>query len=471
MTLQKCSLTFLVIALVSLGRPDSSTAQAMSVPDLVRRISPAVVTLRVYDASGEAAGLGSGFLIANGRVITNAHVVEGSSRVEVVDAENRLMGVVAYAEVLSTSADLAVLPAVSNFSTTLRLADQEPAVGTRIFVFGSPQGFRNTISDGLVSGYRDFGRSRRMQITAPIAPGSSGGPVIDGDGQVVGISVSIWENGQNLNFAVPLAEVRAVVNSPAGRYPLAGSSLTSEVAPANTASAADNIVTLTVGESARGELEAGDLERDGRLLDLYRFDGSQGDNISVTVGASLDTKAFIFYYDEGEEFRVLATDDDSGPEYNPLIDAVLPVAGTYLLAVEAYDADSTGTYSLRLSEGEEAQILPSVSSRWIKVYTDDEFTLSIDRESIRKTGSIVSGWVLYQYFEEQHESWASYDTNSTLYRVDCSRRMIQGIEDTYRLSGRLTYSSDSPYDWNNVGPETVGEEFAEAMCVLAGVEF
>jgi tetratricopeptide (TPR) repeat protein len=81
-------------------------------------------------------------------------------------------------------------------------------------VIGSPKGLKNTLSEGLVSGYRDGAKgSKWVQITAPISPGSSGGPVLTGDGRLVGVATASVIDGQNLNFAVPANEVRNLLSA------------------------------------------------------------------------------------------------------------------------------------------------------------------------------------------------------------------------------------------------------------------
>jgi S1-C subfamily serine protease len=72
---------------------------------------------------------------------------------------------------------------------------------------GNPEGMMGTFSEGIVSALRDSKGSHLIQITAPISHGSSGGPVFNVYGQVIGISKSIWASGQNLNFAVPASEI------------------------------------------------------------------------------------------------------------------------------------------------------------------------------------------------------------------------------------------------------------------------
>ena len=85
-------------------------------------------------------------------------------------------------------------------------------IGETVYAIGSPVGLEGTFSNGIVSGFRNVGEQRLIQITAPISPGSSGGPVTNSKGAVVGVAVATLKDGQNLNFAVPsnyLSQLRA----------------------------------------------------------------------------------------------------------------------------------------------------------------------------------------------------------------------------------------------------------------------
>jgi hypothetical protein len=100
--------------------------------------------------------------------------------------------------------DLVLLTVKDAGSPSLSLADsQKMAVGDEVFVAGNPQGLEGTFSQGIVSGLRDVESGTLLQITAPISPGSSGGPVLNSEGNVIGISVATFTSGQNLNFAIP----------------------------------------------------------------------------------------------------------------------------------------------------------------------------------------------------------------------------------------------------------------------------
>lgn len=76
-------------------------------------------------------------------------------------------------------------------------------VGETVFAVGNPKGLEGTFSQGIVSSIRDIDNKQLLQITAPISPGSSGGPVLNSKGEVVGVSVATFKGGQNLNFAIP----------------------------------------------------------------------------------------------------------------------------------------------------------------------------------------------------------------------------------------------------------------------------
>lgn len=197
--------------LLSLGSAASGFGQAPTGGDASRVYSstaPAVFLIEVRNASGEVVGIGSGFLIDGGRIVTNAHVVEGGQ-------PHLRTGVVALPlsiDRLDPDVDLAVLRADAPIEARpLRLAAAEPDIGTTVFVLGNPRGLERTISEGLLSGRRRLEGRELLQMTAAISPGSSGGPVVDAAGQVVGITVGSFTKGQSLNFAVPVSALRRLL--------------------------------------------------------------------------------------------------------------------------------------------------------------------------------------------------------------------------------------------------------------------
>ncbi|MRR39229.1 serine protease, partial [bacterium] len=170
--------------------------------------SKSVLLLIVKSPDGVVLGQGTGFVVTGGRIVTNEHVVRAGDvfidlgpvklplKVERTDPLNDLA-------LLTAAAELEMAP--------LPFAGAAPATGTTIYAIGNPAGLERSISAGIVSGVRNFRGRQLLQISAPISPGSSGGPILNDSGEVVGVAVGILEKGQNLNFAVPAALVRGLL--------------------------------------------------------------------------------------------------------------------------------------------------------------------------------------------------------------------------------------------------------------------
>ena len=183
-----------------------------NLPKLIRKVRPAVATVYSYDAAGDLKIQGTGFFIdKQGHLVTSGHVVHGAARIAVTTHDGRTYTLHSPA-VEDPSADLALL-SVSDRNTPrpLRVRKEVPEVGERVLVVGSPLGFSESVSDGIVSAVRQVpGVGTVLQMTAPISAGSSGSPVVNLKGEVVGVARSQREEGQNLNFAVPSQSILAL---------------------------------------------------------------------------------------------------------------------------------------------------------------------------------------------------------------------------------------------------------------------
>jgi tetratricopeptide (TPR) repeat protein len=174
-------------------------------PELVRRIKPSAVAIETFDAKGATISRGSGFFVSSDRIITNRHVIEKSSRVEVHLMDGKKFsarGVLA----IDGEGDLALLQVdvPQNLAAALPLVQVAPQEGESIVVVGNPFGLEGSVSNGIVSAVREIpGYGKIIQITAPISPGSSGSPVVNMRGQVIGVATLQAAEGQSLNFAVP----------------------------------------------------------------------------------------------------------------------------------------------------------------------------------------------------------------------------------------------------------------------------
>lgn len=205
--------------LVLLG---TSVAQAQSAQEIAKRAFASTVLLVMEDANGQPLSLGSGFFVRDGEVASNLHVVEGAARgyAKIVGQKPKydIEGVTA----VDPERDLVVLNISGVRASSLTLGSSDAVqVGETVYAVGNPQGLEGTFSQGIVSSIREVGSDKLLQITAPISPGSSGGPVLNGKGEVIGVSVATFRGGQNLNFAIPSNYLKALLGKAGSPKPLA----------------------------------------------------------------------------------------------------------------------------------------------------------------------------------------------------------------------------------------------------------
>ena len=181
-----------------------STVFAQTAQEIARKAFSSTVLLVMEDANGQPLSLGSGFFIRDGEVASNLHVVEGAARgyAKIIGQKTKydIEGITA----VDPERDLVVLKISGARAGAVALGNSESVqVGETVYAVGNPQGLEGTFSQGIISSIREVGNDKLLQITAPISPGSSGGPVLNGKGEVIGVSVATFRGGQNLNFAIP----------------------------------------------------------------------------------------------------------------------------------------------------------------------------------------------------------------------------------------------------------------------------
>jgi hypothetical protein len=207
---------FLIFFVVTMA--PAPAAAEVDVAQLVKQVEPALLYIRMYDQNGRAYGLGSGFFISpEGEFVTNRHVMVDAYYAVAMTPNGKEYPITKLTGI-HPEADL-VKGTVGNVTEPvpyLRISREGVVKGQRIYAFGNPEGLLFTVSDGIVSAFRNMkGLGYVFQMTAPISHGSSGGPVVNVAGEVVGISVAGKDEGQNLNFAVP-AEFIGALQPPAG---------------------------------------------------------------------------------------------------------------------------------------------------------------------------------------------------------------------------------------------------------------
>ena len=251
--------------------------------EIYRRTLPCVMTLEIENAARERF-VGSAFLaFAEDTAITAWHVVSDARSVWATFADGQRVKVIGCID-KDVRRDLAAIRLERNMDRSEAVLDMNlQDIGSRVYVIGSPRGFDFSLSDGLVSQIRPIEGLQHYQISCPISPGNSGGPVLNGLGEVIAVTSWRRPDAQNLSFAVPAREVAALnfSQSPTSWEQLAPSHHTpSELSPVNSQNAS---TASPQGEAMGGfrdlkkqlEKSAGKeitiVVQDGRQENKFRF--------------------------------------------------------------------------------------------------------------------------------------------------------------------------------------------------------
>jgi serine protease Do len=286
--------------------PAAAPAQVPLEPtEIAAQAQAATVQIRSLDRDGRRIGSGTGFVIsADGMIVTNLHVVRRAHTLQIdlpTGEERRDVLFVAG----DPGHDVAILKLSAEGHPWLPLREApEAEVGQRIYTMGHPLGQTATFSDGLVSALRTVQDVDLIQITAPISAGSSGGPVMNEAGEVIGVATMMLRGGQNLNFAVPVRYVRPLLEQGTAPRPFAANLLPRErrgiallgappagraprpSAPAasgtHTAEAAEEIVVRQIAR-LEAALAAEGVARRSHPIETGALRNGQTDTISIEL--------------------------------------------------------------------------------------------------------------------------------------------------------------------------------------------
>jgi hypothetical protein len=157
--------------------------------------------------------IGSGFIVAPNVVVTNYHVVDGLKSAVCFNNKTGPQYKVDGFLSADMANDLVLLQVSGLNQKPLPLSSSCSEIGQRIYVIGSPKGLEGTITEGLVSAFRERYGVQQLQVSAAVSHGNSGGPVLNKSGEVVGVTVAKITTGENLNFAVPLDTLKKLMFS------------------------------------------------------------------------------------------------------------------------------------------------------------------------------------------------------------------------------------------------------------------
>ena len=330
-----CTLT--VIDVYGSETPPKSSEKKLTAEEIYRKCSSSTVQINTNE------GLGSGFFIDDNKIITNYHVIEGATsiNVQLLDGGKtyEIDSVLGYSEGL----DIAIL--------SVRVSG-EPLVknkhglnnGETVYAIGSSLGFTGTFTDGIVTNdSRVIGGVDYIQTNAAITNGNSGGPLLNAYGEVIGINTMQYVDGQNLNFAINISQIDKVsIANPmtASEYYGVGSIIT------NDNSNADTEVTLQEDESRSYDMttcqtiSSGDMVRGTvnlQSLDYYKF--TLNSSAMVVLGATPISNSiadmnrmYVCIFDSNNEIAA-TTSIESVDDITLLLFSDMLSAGTYYVAL------------------------------------------------------------------------------------------------------------------------------------------
>ena len=206
-----------------------TVANAQTPQQIWETAAASTVLLEMRDASDSPAGQGSGFFVGNGLIATNYHVIQkaakGSAKLVHDQRRFEIEGYTA----MDPEHDLAILKVANHSIAALPLGNSDTAeISEAVYTVGNPRGLEGTFSQGHISNIHPEGtpqvHGKVLQFDAPISRGSSGGAILNSAGEVIGIVSETRDDGQNLNFAIPVNNLKALMARSGPVRPLVGES-------------------------------------------------------------------------------------------------------------------------------------------------------------------------------------------------------------------------------------------------------
>jgi len=360
-------------------------------PVLAQSPQDEATTIQVYEQASPAVvaidtrtGGGSGTIVdSSGLILTNAHVVGADRVVTVRLADGRTFqgDVVGYGDNRIDLAAVRLRGNPGNLPVVSIAAPNSVRVGQRAFAIGSPFGLQGTLTVGIIS--RIDTQRGLIQTDAAINPGNSGGPLLNSNGELIGVNTSIFTTSRSggsvgIGFAIPteevdpfLAAVRSGQIDPSSRGSAPRSSRDPEPIALN-------------GIPVEGRLDnSSNVLPDGSYFNPYIFEGQAGQTVEIEMLSRDVDPYLILLSPEQDDFFI--EDDDSAGNYNARLRAQLPYTGSYIVLANAFARGESGDYQLRISSNESNES-PSPGSSF-----PDNQSLPEGNYILRQSGSLGPG--------------------------------------------------------------------------------
>lgn len=205
---------FVALFIVSFGLNSYANEEDKTSEVIAREVRPSLVTITHDSRPGRADREGSGFFVKKGLIATNLHVIGEARRIRVTTSDGKELTVKSI-HASDRKLDLALIRVTEEDVPTLPLGSSDDIPdGLSVVAMGNPQGFRFSVVEGVVSATRAMEGYSMIQLAIPIEPGNSGGPLLNRQGQVIGIPSLKSQVSDNIGFAMPVNALKLLLESP-----------------------------------------------------------------------------------------------------------------------------------------------------------------------------------------------------------------------------------------------------------------
>ncbi|WP_145317529.1 stalk domain-containing protein [Paenibacillus xylanexedens] len=404
----------------------------------VARLEQSVVMLESYDKEDNYLGFGSAISIGYGLFLTNYHVIADSSSYMIQTSQDQyyeVQGVIAADEnldlaLVKTSMRTNIPPLHIGLTTKI-------TVGQSVVAIGNPEGFQNTISTGIISGIRNYGSDKLIQTTASITNGSSGGPLLNMKGEVIGVNTMGIEKG-DLNFAIPIdyasSWIKKYTALSFSSIPVLNQDQFRETAPteqdptvdeSQTASPSVHLLGRTVRETVLGPDQSVifAIDENKSTIFAYRF----SDNKVVVESSAFKTPPRKLQYVNGEIYVIFSNADYSPYRFEDQQGGQVVILDADTLKVKDQWNTRIDPYEISLDHSGHVYVT-SGSGQWTSIISYDRATKEeISSATIREGSNLVL-----------------HPSEDRIYAVD-SDTSPRDIEMFRLMDGKFTSNQDSPY--------------------------
>jgi S1-C subfamily serine protease len=332
-----------LLSIAPLEQPRTQQAYAQDAESVYERASPAVVSIETDNNSGSGS-----IVTSDGLVLTNAHVIGEARTVAVIleDGTQYTGDVIGYGQAGLDLAVVRIRGGSNNFPTVRFASEGSVRPGQQVFAIGNPFGrFQGSITQGIVS--RIDREQGLIQTDASINPGNSGGPLLNRNGELIGVNTSIYAprgttGNIGIGFAIPVEQIQpflTAVNQ--GSAPQTAQQESPLVAGSR------GVEALALNTQVEGRLDnrSSILPADNSFYNAYIFEGRSGQQVVIDMQSSTFNPYLILLTSSGTP---LAQDGRDGMP-NSRLSVTLPDDGTYIILANSFAPGEMGDYRLELA--------------------------------------------------------------------------------------------------------------------------